>query len=58
MSFFFAYPTPMMKVLIDTSFKSDEEIQRDELVAGLSLIANVCLNMLEKDPRYGFCSLK
>jgi len=50
MSFFFAYPTPMMKVLIDTSFKSDEEIQRDELVAGLSLMANVCLAMLEKDP--------
>jgi hypothetical protein len=47
MSFFFAYPTPMMKVLIDTSLKTDTDIKKEELVAGLSLIANVCQGMLE-----------
>jgi hypothetical protein len=47
MSFFFAYPTPMMKVLIDTALKADEQVKREELVAGLSLLANVCHSMLD-----------
>jgi hypothetical protein len=45
MSFFFAYPTPMMKVLIDatakTYAKDDEKIET--LIQGLSLLANVSL---------------
>lgn len=44
MSFFFAYPTPMMKALIDTSTKSDDAT---EFVNGLSLLANVCVGILE-----------
>jgi len=44
MSFFFAYPTPMMKVLIDATtkiFNKDEE--KDNLINSLSLLANVSL---------------
>jgi len=44
MSFFFAYPTPMMKVLIDATTKSfgkDEE--KEQLIQCLSLLANVSL---------------
>jgi len=44
MSFFFAYPTPMMKVLIDSTtrvFANDE--QKERLIFALSLFANVCL---------------
>jgi len=44
MSFFFAYPTPMMKVLIDAttkSFSKDEE--KENLINSLSLLANVSL---------------
>jgi len=44
MSFFFAYPTPMMKVLIDATtkiFTKDDE--KENLIQSLSLLANVCL---------------
>jgi hypothetical protein len=44
MSFFFAYPTPMMKVLIDATtkiFNKDEE--KENLISSLSLLANVSL---------------
>lgn len=44
MSFFYAYPTPMMKILIDTSFKAEEQASKDELVSGLSMLANISLN--------------
>jgi len=48
MSFFFAYPTPMMKVLIDatTSLGSTSH----SLVGGLSLIANLSLKALSDNP--------
>jgi len=46
MSFFFAYPTPMMKVLIDATTEMDPK-SRPRLVAGLSLIANLSCKSLE-----------
>lgn len=44
MSFHFAYPTPVMKVLIDAVSQANDS---DGLVKGLSLIANVSCNMIE-----------
>jgi len=53
MSLFFAYPTPMMKVLTDTTvqFLKNEPcpINRAQVVSGFSLMANVCLDMVEKN---------
>lgn len=46
MSFFFAYPTPMMKALIDTSTKSDNAT---DFVNGLALLANVCVHCIENE---------
>jgi len=44
MSFFFAYPTPMMKVLIDATTKIfNKEEEKENLIHSLSLLANVCL---------------
>jgi len=48
MSFFFAYPTPMMKVLIDATTAFDKN-QKYRLIGGLSLVANACLKCLEDD---------
>eukprot|EP01126_Amoeba_proteus_P012091 TRINITY_DN1496_c0_g1_i10.p1 TRINITY_DN1496_c0_g1~~TRINITY_DN1496_c0_g1_i10.p1 ORF type:complete len:166 (-),score=23.31 TRINITY_DN1496_c0_g1_i10:207-704(-) len=42
MSFFFAYPTPMMKVLIDATTEYDAAA-KPCLVGGLSTLANLCL---------------
>jgi len=41
MSFFFAYPTPMMKIMIDSTSQIDKS-ERPRIVLGLSMIANVC----------------
>jgi len=53
MSLFFAYPTPMMKVLTDTTvaFLKTEPcpINKNQVIAGYSLMANVCLDMVEKN---------
>jgi len=38
MSFFFAYPTPLMKVLIDCTTKAEKE----NLISALSYLANAC----------------
>jgi len=43
MSFFFAYPTPMMKVMIDSTTTLDRG-ERPRIIAGLSMVANICLN--------------
>jgi len=48
MSFFFAYPTPMMKVIIDATTDFDKS-QRPRLIQGLANMANLCLRMLEQD---------
>lgn len=52
MSLFFAYPTPMMKVLTDTTvgFLNSPEctINKIQVVSGFSLMANICLDMVEK----------
>jgi hypothetical protein len=46
MSFFFAYPTPMMKVLIDATVEFDKNTKQ-RLIQGLSLISNLCLKHLD-----------
>jgi len=48
MSFFFAYPTPMMKVLIDATTAFDKN-QKHRVIGGLSLVSNACLKALEED---------
>lgn len=54
MSLFFASPTPMMKVITDCTTSYVEEhgaaqnISRDSVTIGLSLMANVCLEMVAK----------
>jgi len=46
MSFFFAYPTPMMKVLIDATTGNDAAA-KPRLVLGLSSLANLCLSNIQ-----------
>jgi len=54
MSLFFAYPTPMMKVLTDTTVgfvnatNGGTPVDKAQVVSGFSLMANVCLDMVEK----------
>jgi len=48
MSFFFAYPTPMMKVMIDSTTQMDKS-ERQRLIGGLSLIANLCLYNIQNN---------
>lgn len=47
MSFHFAFPTPVMKVLIDSTVLSNENNQ--QYIASFSTIANVACNMVEND---------
>jgi hypothetical protein len=49
MSLFFAYPTPMMKVLSDTTSKylaGDADIRPEAVTEGLAVMANVCYEMV------------
>jgi len=46
MSFFFAYPTPMMKVVIDATTEFDKAA-RPRLIQGLASVANLCLRALD-----------
>jgi len=49
MSLFFAYPTPMMKVISDTTTKflnTDSSVNRDSVGGSLAVMANVCQNMV------------
>jgi len=46
MSFFFAYPTPMMKVMIDSTTVL-EKSERPRIIGGLSMVANVCLQNIQ-----------
>lgn len=54
MSLFFAYPTPMMKVLTDTTVAfvngsgGGAPVDKVQVVNGFSMMANVCLDMVEK----------
>ncbi|KAM9971496.1 hypothetical protein ACTFIW_011474 [Dictyostelium discoideum] len=51
MSLFFAYPTPMMKVLSETTVKflsQDTTVPRDNVTTALATMANVCHDMVEK----------
>lgn len=51
MSLFFAYPTPMMKVLSETTVKflsSDTTVPRDNVTTALATVANVCHDMVAK----------
>jgi len=51
MSLFFAYPTPMMKVLSETTARflsSDQSVPRDNVTNALATMANVCQDMVAK----------
>jgi len=48
MSFFFAYPTPMMKVLIDATTEYDPAA-KPRLVGGLATLANLSLSNIQAD---------
>eukprot|EP01119_Soliformovum_irregulare_P008505 TRINITY_DN21627_c0_g1_i1.p1 TRINITY_DN21627_c0_g1~~TRINITY_DN21627_c0_g1_i1.p1 ORF type:complete len:314 (-),score=65.70 TRINITY_DN21627_c0_g1_i1:91-1032(-) len=51
MSLFFAYPTPMMKVLSETTARflsSDNSVPRDNVTNALATMANVCQDMVAK----------
>jgi len=51
MSLFFAYPTPMMKVLSDTTVKflsSDSSVPRENVTNALAAMSNVCQDMVAK----------
>jgi len=50
MSLFFAYPTPMMKVLSETTAKflsTDQTVPRENVTSVLATLANVCHDMVE-----------
>jgi hypothetical protein len=50
MSLFFAYPTPMMKVLSSTTAKiiqEDSSVPKDSVTEALAVMANVCQHMVE-----------
>jgi len=54
MSFFFAYPTPLMKVLIDSTTKlKTTNLDFDKLILGLSTLADTCtkslLDLMDED---------
>jgi len=49
MSLFFAYPTPMMKVLSETTAKflsTDTSVPRENVISALATLANVCHDMV------------
>jgi len=49
MSLFFAYPTPMMKVIVDTTTKfisTDTSVSRENVTSSLGTMANVCYSMV------------
>jgi len=50
MSLFFAYPTPMMKVLTDVTVKfvDAEKTSRANVTRALGTMANVCQSMVDK----------
>eukprot|EP01121_Diplochlamys_sp_Union-15-3_P014277 TRINITY_DN452_c0_g1_i1.p1 TRINITY_DN452_c0_g1~~TRINITY_DN452_c0_g1_i1.p1 ORF type:complete len:328 (+),score=50.12 TRINITY_DN452_c0_g1_i1:45-986(+) len=49
MSLFFAYPTPMMRCLSETTVKflSQNNLSRDDVTNGLAQMANICQQMVE-----------
>jgi len=49
MSLFYAYPTPMMNMLTQLVKEQNLGVANEEIVAGLSLLANVCLDMVENN---------
>eukprot|EP01104_Vermistella_antarctica_P016794 TRINITY_DN57_c0_g2_i1.p1 TRINITY_DN57_c0_g2~~TRINITY_DN57_c0_g2_i1.p1 ORF type:complete len:315 (+),score=109.00 TRINITY_DN57_c0_g2_i1:221-1165(+) len=51
MSLFFAYPTPMMNVVNETTVKflsQDSSVPRDNVTCALATMANVCQEMVDK----------
>jgi len=47
MSLFLAYPTPMMNML-STQLVPEIQVSKGEVVSGLAVFSNVCLDMVEK----------
>jgi len=65
MSLFFAYPTPMMKVLSETTAKfltADTSVPRENVTSALATLANVCHDMVEghkfQQEHYNLLSLR
>jgi len=50
MSLFFAYPTPMLRVITETTLNvvKANTVQKTEVVGGFTLMANICLEMVEQ----------
>jgi len=48
MSLFYAYPTPLMNML-STQLVFEGGVSKDEIIGGLASLANVCLDMVEKE---------
>lgn len=51
MSLFFAYPTPMMKVLSETTVKflaTDTSVPKENVTVALAFMANICQDMVAK----------
>jgi len=48
MSLFYAYPTPLMNML-SSQLVNIGGVTKDEIVNGLAILANVCLDMVEKE---------
>jgi len=67
MSLFFAYPTPMMKVLSETTARflstaspSEQPVPREHVTSALATMANICHDMVDKkkfpnDDTNSFC---
>jgi len=48
MSLFYAFPTPMLN-LVKNCIQSDKmKIEKQNMISGLSLVANVCFNLVDK----------
>jgi len=65
MSLFFAYPTPMMKILSETTARflssaTEQPVPRENVTTALATMANVCYDMVDKkkfpnDDTNSFC---
>jgi len=55
MSLFFAYPTPMMNVVNETTVKflsQDSSVPRDNVTTALATMANICQDMIVKNKQF------
>jgi len=48
MSLFYAFPTPMLNLVKNCIQSDKQKIDKERLLVGLALVANVCYNLVEK----------